>query len=273
MGRRLINHRPGRGGRVFWGAAPFLIAVIAYAIFAALMMAENPNEKLLPGLSEFGAAIGRMAFTPDMRSGHLLFWEDTLASLQRLGMGLAVATALGLLLGIATGLIPYIRAGLSPFIAVLSMIPPMAVLPILFIIFGLDELSKVVLIVIGITPFLVRDLALKVGEIPSELLIKAQTLGASTWQIVLRVVLPQIAPRLADAIRLSLGPAWLFLISAEAIAATDGLGYRIFLMRRYLAMDVILPYVAWITLLAFVMDWALRLFNRRFFPWLKTENA
>jgi NitT/TauT family transport system permease protein len=100
------------------------------------------------------------------------------------------------------------------------------------------------------------------------LLIKAQTLGGSTWQIVLRVVLPQIVPRLADSLRLSLGPAWLFLISAEAIAATDGLGYRIFLMRRYLAMDVILPYVAWITLLAFTMDWLLRLFNRRCFPWL-----
>ena len=51
--------------------------------------------------------------------------------------------------------------------------------------------------------------------------------------------------------RLGLGPAWIFLISAEAIASTGGLGYRIFLVRRYLAMDVILPYVAWITLLAY----------------------
>ena len=54
--------------------------------------------------------------------------------------------------------------------------------------------------------------------------------------------------------RLGLGPAWIFLISAEAIASTGGLGYRIFLVRRYLAMDVILPYVAWITLLAFALD-------------------
>jgi NitT/TauT family transport system permease protein len=108
---------------------------------------------------------------------------------------------------------------------------------------------------------------LRVGEIPQELLVKAQTLGASTWQIVLRIVLPLILPRLLDSIRLSLGPAWLFLISAEAIAATDGLGFRIFLMRRYLAMDVILPYVAWITLLAFTMDAALRRTSRGLFPW------
>jgi NitT/TauT family transport system permease protein len=153
------------------------------------------------------------------------------------------------------------------------MIPPMAVLPVLFIVFGLDELSKVVLIVIGVTPFLIRDLALRVGDMPREQLIKAQTLGASTWQIVVRVVVPQMLPRLADALRLSLGPAWLFLISAEAIAATEGLGYRIFLVRRYMAMDVILPYVAWITFLAFLSDFLLRWFNARCFPWLRAGKG
>ena len=197
MSRRIINRRPGRGGRIFWGAAPFIAAVIVYFIFSALRLAENPNDKLLPGLTAFGAAIQRMGFAQDMRTGQILLWDDTLASLGRLGVGLAVATVLGLVFGIATGVIPYVRAGLSPFIAVASMVPPMAILPILFIVFGLDELSKVVLIVIGITPFLIRDLAMRVGDMPGELLIKAQTLGASTWQIILRVVLPQIAPRLA----------------------------------------------------------------------------
>ena len=134
----------------------------------------------------------------------------------------------------------------------LSMIPPMAMLPILFIVFGLGELSKVVLIVIGIAPFLVRDLQLRVEELPAEQIIKAQTLGASTWQIVAaRGRCRRCCRGCSTALRLSLGPAWLFLIAAEAIAAEDGLGYRIFLVRRYLAMDVILPYVLWITLLAF----------------------
>jgi NitT/TauT family transport system permease protein len=266
--KRLVNLRPGRGGQIAWGAFPFIIAVIVYLVFSALRLAENPSDKLLPGLSSFGAAIQRMAIDRDTRTGEILLWLDTFASMRRLALGLGASTLLGLAFGVATGVIPYARAGFSPFVAVLSMIPPMAVLPILFIVFGLDEVSKVVLIAIGITPFLIRDLALRVAEIPGELIIKAETLGASTWQIILRVVLPQIVPRLADSLRLSLGPAWLFLISAEAIAAQDGLGYRIFLMRRYLAMDVILPYVAWITLLAFSMDWLLRLFNRRCFPWL-----
>ncbi|NPE61398.1 ABC transporter permease subunit, partial [Dickeya dadantii] len=86
-------------------------------------------------------------------------------------------------------------------------------------------------------------------------------------QILWRVILPQLMPRLLDAVRLSLSSAWLFLIAAEAIAATEGLGYRIFLMRRYLAMDVILPYVAWITALAFLLDVLLRVISRRGWPW------
>ena len=61
--------------------------------------------------------------------------------------------------------------------------------------------------------------------------------------------------------------------NVEAIAATEGLGYRIFLVRRYLAMDVILPYVAWITLLAFLSDWLLRVASRRLFPWFGTQTG
>jgi NitT/TauT family transport system permease protein len=125
----------------------------------------------------------------------------------------------------------------------------------------------VLLIIIGVAPIMARDLAQRVAELPPEQIIKAQTLGASTWQLIVRIVLPQLWPRLIDALRLSLGSAWLFLIAAEAIASTEGLGYRIFLVRRYLAMDVILPYVAWITLLAFAMDALLRGVRARAFGW------
>jgi NitT/TauT family transport system permease protein len=265
---RIINRRPDRMGKFLLGALPFVIVLALYLVGSAARLADNPNDKLLPSLATLADGVVRVAIDADKRTGVVLLWADTLSSLSRLGQGLAVATIIGLVWGIANGLIPLVRAGLSPLVAVLSMVPPMAVLPILFIVFGLGELSKVVLIVIGIAPFLVRDLQARVEDMPAELLIKAQTLGASTWQIIIRVVVPQMLPRLIGSVRLSLGPAWLFLISAEAIAAEDGLGYRIFLVRRYLAMDVILPYVAWITLLAFACDFALKTFNRRAFPWL-----
>ena len=235
-------------------------------------LAENPNDKLLPDLTKMSTAMERLALEPSKRTGEYLFWQDTGSSLQRLALGVGISALMGLIIGLVNGAIPMVRANLSPLITAISLVPPMAILPILFIIFGLGEVSKVVLIIIGIAPFIMRDMQARTLEIPSEEIIKAQTLTANSWQIVIRVLLPQILPRLLDTVRLSLGAAWIFLIAAEAIASTDGLGYRIFLVRRYLSMDVILPYVLWITLLAFFIDWGLRIISHRLFPWYHSQK-
>ncbi|MYD43720.1 MAG: ABC transporter permease [Gammaproteobacteria bacterium] len=269
---RLLNKQPGKLGFVMGAALPFFVALLIYVSASSIRLAENPNDKLLPDLSTISAAIQRVAFEPDRRTGEYVFWQDTAASLKRLLTGVALGALVGLTIGVPNGLIPWFGAFWSPAVRALSMIPPLAILPILFIMFGVGEFAKVMLILFGTAPFLMRDVEQRVRELPREQLIKAQTLNASTWQIALRVVLPQILPRIVDGIRLTLGAAWLFLIAAEAIASTDGLGYRIFLVRRYLAMDVILPYVAWITFLAFMLDFGLRQLNRRFFPWYGTER-
>ncbi|MGB2202683.1 MAG: ABC transporter permease [Pseudooceanicola atlanticus] len=266
---RLINRKPSRPLAVFLAALPFVIVLIAYAAGSEIRLAANPADKLLPALSTIQDTAVRLFTEGDRRSGDILLWKDTWASLSRLLGGVAIAATLSLLIGMVIGLLPLFRSTLSGFVAVLSMVPPLALLPILFIVFGLGETSKVVLIVIGITPFMTRDLAQRVLDIPHEQIVKAQTLGASSLVIVLRVALPQVLPRLIANVRLSLGSAWLFLIAAEAVAADVGLGYRIFLVRRYLAMDVILTYVVWITILAFVLDWALKQLTRKAFPWME----
>lgn len=268
---KLINLKPSRPLRVILGILPFLLLLVLYLGASNARLAENPNDKLLPAFSSFGEAINRMAFEPDKRSGDYLLWRDTASSLKRLAQGVVISAALALFLSILMGAIPYARAKLSPLVTAISLVPPMAILPVLFIVFGLGEVSKVVLIVIGIAPFITRDLLQRVREIPDEQIIKAQTLGANTWQIIVRVILPQVMPRLIASVRLSLGSAWLFLIAAEAIAATDGLGYRIFLVRRYLSMDVILPYVLWITLLAFIVDYLLRRLSLLLYPWFHSQ--
>ena len=267
---RLINFRPRRSSALILSALPFLLLLVIYVLGSTLRLAENPDDKLLPALGNIYSTFKQYAVEQDVRSGEILLWLDTLASLKRIGIALAISTVLSLCLGICIGALPIIRALLGNFVNVVSMIPPLAILPILFISLGLEEVSKITLIVIGITPVMIRDLSQRCLELPAEQLIKAQTLGANTWLLVVRVVLPQILPRLIGALRLSLASAWLFLISAEAIASTEGLGYRIFLVRRYLAMDVILPYVLWITLLAFVMDWILRTISRKLFPWAES---
>ena len=264
---RLLNIKPDRTWSFALAALPFAALIGAYLIGSGMRLAENPNDKLLPSFNAMLEAFRHMALTPDPRSGNYLMWSDTLSSLSLLLTALAISTFIALVFGILIGLLPIAGATFGPVVAVASMVPPLALLPILFIVLGLGDGAKIALIVIGTTLKLIRDMALRVKDIPSELLIKAQTLGASTWQIALRVVLPQMLPRLIDSVRLEIGPAWLFLIAAEAIAADSGLGYRIFLVRGYLAMDVIIPYVIWIALLAFLMDIGLRLLQRKAFPW------
>jgi len=269
--KRLINQVPSKTTNMFLGLLPFLLIVVVYISASTARLAENPNDKLLPSIEKSINSISKLAFEPSKRSGEYILLNDTLSSLKRLAMGVVISAIFALAVGIAIGIIPYVTSAISPLIWFFSLIPTMAMLPILFIVFGLGEVSKVVLIILGIAPIMTREIYQRVKEIPSEQIIKVQTLGASTWQIIIRVITPQILPRLIDAIRLTLGTAWIFLISAEAIAATEGLGYRIFLVRRYLAMDVIIPYVIWITILAFLIDFILRQFNQRLFPWFGKE--
>jgi NitT/TauT family transport system permease protein len=265
--RRGLHAIVSARGRIVLALVPFAVAAVTYLMASYWRHQDNPQDKLLPTLTQMVEAFVRLAFTADPQTDQYLLWTDTLASLWRLAQGAVLAAATGLLLGINLGLLPRVRALGGPFVTFVSMVPPLAILPIIFIVFGVDELAKVMLIYIGLFPVITRDITLAVERLPTEQITKALTLGASTNAVIYRIVMPQVLPRLIDATRLSLGAGWLFLIAAEAIASTDGLGYRIFLMRRYLAMDVILPYVVWITMLGFLIDYALRSWVAWRYPW------
>jgi NitT/TauT family transport system permease protein len=253
-----LHADPPRGLRIVLAIVPFVLLLGLYLIASDIRNTANPQDKLLPTVSKIGKAFEKSALKTDKRSSTILLWRDTRASLKRLFIGMSAAAAVGLVLGLNMGLLPGLQClGLS-FITFIANIPPLAILPILFITFGVDELGKTMLIFLGTFPLIARDIYLATRKIPRENIVKALTLGASQPGVVYRVVYPQIIPRLIDTVRLSLGAAWLFLIASEAIASQDGLGYRIFLVRRYLSMDVIIVYVAWITCLAFCFDLGLR---------------
>lgn len=262
-----MHARVNRWMRLILIALPFAVLITVYVVASDIRHAENPQDKLLPGAGKMVNAVERMAFTKDKRSGDYLLWADTLASLRRIAIGVGLSAVIGLLLGIHMGLLPVMRCTLLSFVTFISNIPPLAILPIIFIAFGIGELGKVMLIFLGTFTVITRDVYLTVRAIPKEQIVKALTLGASQFGVAYRVVLPQVMPRLLDTVRLTLGAAWLFLIASEAIASSNGLGYRIFVVRRYLAMDIIIPYVLWITLLAYLMDLGLRVWVKLRHPW------
>lgn len=261
-----IHAQPSKVSRIVCGLLPFVLLILIYLGASHYRHSQNEQDKLLPTVSKMVEGMKGM-IQVDERTGKRPLVTDTLASLGRLGTGVGIAAAIGLLFGINLGVFRGLQALLLPFITFISIIPPLAVLPILFVLCGVDELAKGTLIVLGVTFLMMLSIADHVKKLPPEQTIKSLTLGASQLGIVYRVVLPQSLPKLIDAIRLYLGSAWLFLIAAEAIASTEGLGYRIFLMRRYMAMDVIIPYVLWITALGFMIDVGLKYLSQWTFRW------
>jgi len=128
-------------------------------------------------------------------------------------------------------------------------------------------ISKVSLISIGIFPVICLMIYNEVIGTPKEELVKARTLGFTNFEIAYKIILYKTLPSIIESIRVVNGTVWLLLIAAEAISATEGLGYRIFLVRRYMSMDVIFGYVIWIVILAFLIDYILKTINSRLFPW------
>jgi NitT/TauT family transport system permease protein len=260
-----INANPGRAASVLLAVAPFALVIAVYLVTAHQRHKENPQDKLVPTLSEMGRGFYSTAFEPDRKDEYRLL-VDTLASGRRFLISVALMS-IAVLIGLHMGLLPYVEKLLLRFVVFFDKIPALAVLPILFIVFGLGELSKIALIVIGVFPTITLDTYLRAKAVPREQITKGLTLGASDFEVAYHIVLPQILPAVLDTIRLNFKAVILFLIAGESLAATAGLGYRIFVVRRYIAMDIIIPYVIWMSLLAYAADLAVRWYVRRRYQW------
>ncbi len=197
-----------------------------------------------------------------------MLWKDTKATSRRFAISMVLLLP-AVLLGLHMGLFPYVGAFFLRFVLFFDKIVALSLLPILFIAFGIDELSKIMLIVIGVAPTVILDVFNLTKAVPGEQVVKAFTLGAGDFDVAYRVVLKQIMPRVLNSIRLNLKSVMLFLFAGEMIASTDGLAYRIALLRRHMGMDVIIPYVLWVALLLFAVDLSMRLINRWLHPWFR----
>jgi len=278
-----INVKPSRATAWILSWLLFATGVTLYLYTAQKRHQENPDDRVVPTLSQLGAGIYQAAMSPDAdeaqapetagqpaleRFLHSMLWTDTVASARRFFWGLALLFP-AVLLGLHMGIFPYFGVFFLRFILFFDKIIALSILPILFIAFGIDELSKVMLIVIGVTPTIILDAFNLTRGVPPEQLVKGFTLGAGDFDVAYRVVLKQIWPRVLNSIRLNLKPLMLFLFAGEMIASTDGLAYRIALLRRHMGMNIIIPYVLWVALLLFLVDMSMRLLNKKLHPWFR----
>ncbi len=271
--------------RMSWLALSWMLFAVGIGLYwkeSAVRHRENADDRVVPGLDQMahglrdaamnppeedddGQAAGRAWWT---RLSHSMLWKDTAASARRLTIGVALLVP-AVLLGLHIGMFPWFGALFLRFVLFFDKIVALSLLPILFIAFGIGELSKIMLIVIGVAPTIILDTINLTKSVPREQVVKGFTLGASDSGVAYRIVLKQILPRVINGIRLNLKPLMLFLFAGETIASTDGLAYRIALMRGHMGMDIIIPYVLWVALLLFLVDAGLRLANRKLHPWFQ----
>jgi NitT/TauT family transport system permease protein len=266
MGFLRTDARPGKWTQLVLSLVLFVVLIGAYLGGAYHRHRKNPQDRIMPLPSKMVEGVKNVAFKED-RKGDLRLWVDTWASSKRFGIAIAIIF-LAVIVGLYMGVFPYVEAFLYRFLVAFDKIPALSLLPILFILFGIKETTKIALIVIGVFPTVALDAYLRAKALPREQIYKAQSLGASEQEIAFRIVLPQIFPKILDTIRLNFKAAMLLLIAGESIAATVGLGYRIFQVRRFVAMEIIIPYVIWMTLLLFLADYAVQWWIKSRHRWL-----
>jgi NitT/TauT family transport system permease protein len=257
----------------------FLVGIFAYTQFSIARHHENPEDRVIPSgvqlwqgikASVLESAEEDDALDPGastyQRVTHSMLWKDTVASSRRFFIAIALLIP-AILIGLHMAVFPYAEAFFLRFVLFFDKIVALSLLPILFIVFGIDEWSKIMLMVIGVGPTLMLDTYNIAKSVPREQVVKAFTLKSTNLDVAYRVILKQIMPQVINSVRLNLKPLALFLFAGEMIASTDGLAYRIAIMRRHMGMDIIIPYLLWVAVLLFGMDALLRIANRRLHPW------
>jgi NitT/TauT family transport system permease protein len=278
--------------RVALGVLSVALLLVGYTALSAWQHRVNPNDTLIPNWTQLAEGVfdrdtipqrnretGEMEEIPNLSKRGILdpqkeyggkSWlrVDVVASFTRLFLGLAAGVIASIALGLLMGCYAPVEAFFVPPMSVLAKIPPTAMLAVFFILIGTD--MHVAMIAFGVIPSLSQAVYQSAKtDVPEELIFKAYTLGASQLEIIWNVIFMQILPRVIEAVRLQVGPAMVYLIASEMIVGAEGLGSRIRLMQKPLAMNVIYLYLGVLGLSGFLMDYGLTWLRRWLCPWFK----
>jgi NitT/TauT family transport system permease protein len=200
---------------------------------------------------------------------HRHFLDDVAWSAFRIIAGFLIAAVMAVPLGLLMGSFEVVRAFFQPPINFIRYMPASAFIPLLLLLIGLGENEKLMIIWIGVffqLVLMVMDIA---HRVPDEMLNVAYTLGASRWTVFYKVFLPATFPEVVDALRITMGWAWTYLIVAEIVAAERGIGSFILISERFLRSDRIIAAIITIGLLGLITDYAITAIHRAAFPYVE----
>lgn len=219
----------------------------------------------MPAPSEIALTLGDLANGP--------LWKHISASLLRVLIGFAIGTSLALIFAAWVGLSREAEAYLEPTFAGLRSIPSLAWVPLLLLWLGIDETSKIVLIAIGaFFPVYLNGVA-AIRNIDRKLVEVGQMYGFSRGRLTRRILLPAALPGLFTGLRSGMSLAWMFLVAAELIAATKGLGYLLSDGRETSRPDIVLAAIIVLAVLGKISDGVLAGLEKRFLAWRDTFSG
>jgi NitT/TauT family transport system permease protein len=246
-----------RGAKVVLGAAFFILFFAAWAIatFGGLidgMFLKDPAYTLRIGWDLFA---------------EYNFIHDVGVTVWRVVGGFILAAIVAVPLGIAMGAFKQIEAFFEPFVSFARYLPASAFIPLLILWAGVGETQKLLVIFIGSVFQVILMVAVIVGSTRRDLIEAAYTLGADSAGIVRRVMLPGAAPQIAECLRLVLGWAWTYVIVAELVGSSSGIGHMIMDSQRLLDTGQMIFGIFCIGVIGLASDFLFKWANQRLYPW------
>jgi NitT/TauT family transport system permease protein len=193
--------------------------------------------------------------------------SDASVSIYRILIGWLAATIVAVPVGILMGNFRIIEGALEPLISTVRYMPVVALIPLSILWAGIGDMQKVLILFLG--TFFQQSLMImdNVKNIDRNLIRAGQTLGFSNFEILYRIILPAALPGIWDTFRITIGWTWTYLVVAELVAASEGLGRRIMDAQRYLATDTILFGTLFIGLMGLLTDYLFKKSGRALFRW------
>ncbi len=264
---KVARRRFALGGRI--ATAEFLgIATLVFAVLAVVWFAVTAGGLVLPlFLPSPGQVLSRLG---ELRASGQLY-ADIGISIYRITYGFLVSTVVALPIGILIGCYRRWEAAIEPLVDFIRYMPVVAFVPLTILWAGTGDLQKLLIIFIGTffqQVLLVMD---NVKSVPRDFINLGRTLQMPEWRILQRIVLPSAMPAIWDSMRISLGWAWTWLVVAELVAATSGLGYRITTAQRFFQTDLIFGYLLILGILGLTTDQAMKYAGRKLFRYLEVR--
>ncbi len=194
-------------------------------------------------------------------------WEHLGSSLLRVLAGFALGSAVGIPLGYAMGLSGWFRGWFDPIVEFMRPVPPLALIPLVIIWFGIWETGKIVLLFLAALWIMVIAARSGVSGVKISKIHAAYSLGATKWQIMRHVIIPNSLPDLFTGARVAMGVCWGTVVAAELVAAEKGAGMMIIAASKFQLTDIVVMGIILIGVIGYGIDILMRMAEKRLVPW------